>query len=66
MITDRASSDDFQTARDRLVDSGIRIMTVGHTETGLNEDYYKQIASKPLNENVFVYGRKVRFFTSIK
>ena len=58
MITDKASSDDFQTARNRLVDSGIRIITVGHTETGLTEDYYKQIASKPSNENAFVYGRK--------
>ena len=59
VLTDKASDDEFQVARNRLIDSGIRIITVGHTETGLNEDYYKQIASKPSNENVFVYGRKV-------
>ena len=58
IVTDHASDDAFHFERSRLLDAGIRIMTVGHTETGLETDYYNQLASKPLNENVFVYDRK--------
>ena len=58
IVTDRESDDSFHFEKNRLIDAGIRIMTVGHTETGLKEAYYNKLASKPFTENVFVYDRK--------